>query len=63
MNGNKGFWDTEGGSEEDADDFTNVGRDQVANELDSTLSSAPEFTKNLFHVVVNGATLLNSGDD
>ena len=33
LNGNEGFWDTEGGSEEDTDNFTNVGRDQVADKL------------------------------
>ena len=30
---NKGFRDTKGGSEEDADDFTDVGRDEVSDEL------------------------------
>jgi hypothetical protein len=43
------FWDTEGGGQEDADYLTNVGGDQVSNEL--------------FHVVVDGSTFTNGGNN
>lgn len=33
LDGNEGFRDTKSGSEEDADDFTDVGRDEVSDEL------------------------------
>ena len=49
LNGDEGFGQAEGGSQEDGDDFTDVGRDEVADEL--------------LHVVVDGATFLNGGDD
>uniref|UniRef100_A0A182WLP1 Uncharacterized protein n=1 Tax=Anopheles minimus TaxID=112268 RepID=A0A182WLP1_9DIPT len=43
------FWQTQSGSQEDGHDLTNVGRDQVTDEL--------------LHVVVNGTTFLNSGNN
>ena len=33
----KSFWDTESGGEEDADDFTNVGRDKITDELNKVI--------------------------
>ena len=36
LNGNKGLWDTESCGKEDADNFANVGRDQISNKLNKT---------------------------
>jgi len=33
----KSFWDTESGGEEDANDFTNVGRDKITDELNQII--------------------------
>jgi len=44
--GDEGLWHTESGCQEDTDDLTNVGRDEVADEL--------------LHVVVDSATLKSS---
>ena len=33
----KSFWDTESGGEEDANDFTNVGRDKITDELNKII--------------------------
>lgn len=33
----KSFWNTESGGEEDADDFTNVGRDKITDELNKVI--------------------------
>ena len=49
MDWDQSFWNTEGGGEEDANNFTDVGRDQVSDEL--------------FHVVVDGSTFTDGGDD
>jgi len=46
---NKGFRKTKSGGQEDGDDFTNVGRDEVTDEL--------------LHVVVDGTAFLNGSDD
>jgi len=45
----KSLWNTESGGQEDANNLTNVGTDQVSDEL--------------LHVVVDGSTLTNSGDN
>ena len=37
LDGDEGFWNTESSSEEDADNFTNVGRDEVSDELETIL--------------------------
>merc|ERR1712172_261593 len=49
MNGDHGLGETEGGSEEDADNLSDVGGNQVADKL--------------LHVGVDGATLLDGGDN
>merc|ERR1719374_496083 len=49
LNGDESFGQAEGGGQEDGDDFTNVGGDQVSDEL--------------LHIVVDGSTLLNGGDN
>jgi len=46
LHGNQGFWQAQGSGQENGDDLTDVGRDQVTDEL--------------FHVVVNGTTFFNS---
>ena len=33
----KSFWDTESGGKEDANDFTNVGRDKITDELNKII--------------------------
>jgi hypothetical protein len=45
----EGFWDAEGGGKEDADDFTDVGGNQVSDKL--------------FHVVVDGSTFADRSDN
>uniref|UniRef100_A0AAG5DA10 Uncharacterized protein n=1 Tax=Anopheles atroparvus TaxID=41427 RepID=A0AAG5DA10_ANOAO len=49
LNRDESFRQTQGSGQEDGHDLTNVGRDQVADEL--------------LHVVVNGTTFLNSGNN
>ena len=34
LDGDECLWHTQGGGKEDADDFANIGRNQVADELD-----------------------------
>ena len=68
----KSFWDTESGGEEDADDFTNVGRDKITDELNKIIKKVIKKLSDhrsnqkvtyLFHVIVNGATFFNSGNN
>ena len=41
----KSFWDTESGGEEDANDFTNVGRDKITDELNQVIKKDSRFDK------------------
>ena len=68
----KSFWDTESGGKEDANDFTNVGRDKITDELNKIIKKVIKKLSDhrsnqkvtyLFHVIVNGATFFNSGNN